>query len=288
MLATQDSNSDLNYILWNGSAWGSTTELTTNTGETKNQPFLFLWNAPPASPPVPVATDDSASTFGERRGHRRRARQRHRSRRRSAVDPVGDAGQRRDRVNNGTEVTYTPNVSFLGVDTFTYVVSDGDDGTDTATVTVTVGSRSCGRSSRGQRNGYSGTTATINAVDPTKTFLTFTVGGGAPSPSSMTITGELTNATTLTFARVGTTGPLTIEWSGSSPPRVSGGVGSRHSAPRRPRPDLLGSSVPVVRADDSRGAALIQIDDFPRAHITSPTNRRLDRRFELGIVVSGR
>ncbi len=42
-------------------------------------------------------------------------------------------------VNNGTDVTYTPNAAWNGVDTFTYTVSDGNGGTDTATVTATVG-----------------------------------------------------------------------------------------------------------------------------------------------------
>ncbi|MGH9909754.1 MAG: Ig-like domain-containing protein, partial [Nitrososphaerales archaeon] len=33
---------------------------------------------------------------------------------------------------------YTPNISFIGTDSFTYTISDGDNGTDTATVTVLV------------------------------------------------------------------------------------------------------------------------------------------------------
>ena len=37
-----------------------------------------------------------------------------------------------------TEVTYTPNEAFYGVDSFTYTISDGNEGTDTATVTITV------------------------------------------------------------------------------------------------------------------------------------------------------
>ncbi|MFC1610846.1 Ig-like domain-containing protein, partial [Myxococcota bacterium] len=41
-------------------------------------------------------------------------------------------------VNNGTDVTYTPNGDFFGVDTFTYTIGDGNGGSDTATVTVTV------------------------------------------------------------------------------------------------------------------------------------------------------
>ena len=42
--------------------------------------------------------------------------------------------------SNGTDVIYTPNAGFTGVDTFVYTVCDADGGTDTATVTVTVGS----------------------------------------------------------------------------------------------------------------------------------------------------
>ena len=34
---------------------------------------------------------------------------------------------------------YTPNANFTGTDTFTYTISDGNGGTDTAMVTVTVG-----------------------------------------------------------------------------------------------------------------------------------------------------
>jgi endonuclease G len=40
--------------------------------------------------------------------------------------------------NNTNSVTYTPNANFFGSDTFTYTVSDGHGGNDTATVNVTV------------------------------------------------------------------------------------------------------------------------------------------------------
>ncbi|QKK05103.1 MAG: tandem-95 repeat protein [Pseudomonadota bacterium] len=39
---------------------------------------------------------------------------------------------------DGTSVTYTPNAGFSGADSFTYTVSDGNGGFDTATVNVTV------------------------------------------------------------------------------------------------------------------------------------------------------
>ena len=38
----------------------------------------------------------------------------------------------------GTTVSYTPNANFFGSDSFTYTISDGNGGTDTATVNVTV------------------------------------------------------------------------------------------------------------------------------------------------------
>ena len=36
--------------------------------------------------------------------------------------------------------TYTPNTNFFGADSFTYEVTDGNGGTDQATVTISVGS----------------------------------------------------------------------------------------------------------------------------------------------------
>lgn len=40
--------------------------------------------------------------------------------------------------NDGADVSYTPNPNFFGNDSFTYTVSDGNGGSDTATVNVTV------------------------------------------------------------------------------------------------------------------------------------------------------
>ncbi len=40
--------------------------------------------------------------------------------------------------NGGTDVSYTPNANFFGSDSFTYTVSDGNGGSDTATVNITV------------------------------------------------------------------------------------------------------------------------------------------------------
>jgi hypothetical protein len=40
--------------------------------------------------------------------------------------------------NGGADVSYTPNANFFGADSFTYTVNDGNGGSDTATVNVTV------------------------------------------------------------------------------------------------------------------------------------------------------
>jgi VCBS repeat-containing protein len=54
-----------------------------------------------------------------------------------ALDSVGSAGNG-SITSDGSSVIYTPNPGFTGVDNFTYTISDGKGGTDTATVTVTV------------------------------------------------------------------------------------------------------------------------------------------------------
>ena len=53
------------------------------------------------------------------------------------VDNVGTPANG-TAVNNGSDVTYTPNTGFTGTDSFDYVVSDGHGGLDTAQVLVTV------------------------------------------------------------------------------------------------------------------------------------------------------
>lgn len=48
MLALQQDGADLQMLLWSGSAWGAVNTLSSNTSETSNQPFVFLWNQRPA------------------------------------------------------------------------------------------------------------------------------------------------------------------------------------------------------------------------------------------------
>ena len=44
MLAVLDENKDLNYVLWDGSAWGTPAEQEIDTGQSDAQPFAFVWD----------------------------------------------------------------------------------------------------------------------------------------------------------------------------------------------------------------------------------------------------
>ncbi|HEX7221032.1 MAG TPA: tandem-95 repeat protein, partial [Burkholderiales bacterium] len=55
-----------------------------------------------------------------------------------SVSAVGTAAHGSVVINADHTVTYTPNANFFGADSFTYTVDDGNGGTDTATVSVTV------------------------------------------------------------------------------------------------------------------------------------------------------
>ena len=51
----------------------------------------------------------------------------------SVTDPANGTA-----VINGDNIDYTPDANFNGSDSFTYTVDDGNGGTDTATVNITV------------------------------------------------------------------------------------------------------------------------------------------------------
>ncbi|MDH5293369.1 MAG: cadherin-like domain-containing protein, partial [Acidimicrobiia bacterium] len=198
-----------------------------------------------------------------------------------SVDSVTQ-GSNGSVVNNGTDVTYTPNASYNGTDSFTYTVSDGNGGTDTATVTVSVSEPvvldDIQKGTATLAGGSSSVTATIAAVDPTRAFLTFSVRGSDANPDNLWVRGTLTNATTVTFTRPGTTGTVTIEW---SVVEFASGV-----TVQRGSQTLTGTTtdVPISAVDLGRSFPIVSMtatgtqfsqNDFARATLTSPTNLRL-------------
>ena len=60
--------------------------------------------------------------------------------------------------------------------------------------------------------GASSVAVTITAVDPAKSFLVFGIEGSDNSPDDLQISGQITNATTLTFERTGTTTSVVLTW----------------------------------------------------------------------------
>ena len=65
MLALQDDGSDLNFFRWNGTSWDTPVEQEINTGEIKNQPFLFLWDQQEAETAVLTSVQDTYIKLGE-------------------------------------------------------------------------------------------------------------------------------------------------------------------------------------------------------------------------------
>ena len=65
MLALQDDGSDLNFVRWNGSSFETPAEQEINTGEIKNQPFLFLWDQQDADKAVLTAVQDTYIKLNE-------------------------------------------------------------------------------------------------------------------------------------------------------------------------------------------------------------------------------
>ncbi|MEW6684353.1 MAG: hypothetical protein AB1451_15760, partial [Nitrospirota bacterium] len=75
---------------------------------------------------------------------------------------------------------------------------DSTNGVQTGTATIAAGATS--------------TTATIGTVVPAQSILWFEVSHNEASPNSGSISGQITNGTTLTFQRQGTTGAVAIRY----------------------------------------------------------------------------
>ena len=104
------------------------------------------------------------------------------------VTDVTDPANGSVTINADGTITYTPNAGFLGVDTFEYTISDGNGGTDTATVTLTVTAANHppaftdDPTNTDQTTTVGGSLVPLKAGDPDGDPYTFILAAGALPP----------------------------------------------------------------------------------------------------------
>ena len=127
-------------------------------------------------------------------------------------------------------------------------------------------------------NGSASTTATITSVDITKSFVVCSTSLGSDvtsSPNYVWVSCQLTNATTVTFARVSTVGTITIQWyvayfsSGVSVQRGSTTL-TTATTNITLTAVTLANSFPITSFRD--GGTVFNGNDFYSAAITTTTN----------------
>ncbi|MGD0101042.1 MAG: DUF2341 domain-containing protein, partial [Acidobacteriota bacterium] len=127
-------------------------------------------------------------------------------------------------------------------------------------------------------NGSASTTATITSVDITKSFVVCSTSLGSDVPSSpndVWATCQMTNATTVTFARASTVGTITIQWyvayfsSGVSVQRGSQSI-TTATTNITLTAVTLANSFPIVAFRE--GGTSFNGNDFPEVSITTTTN----------------
>ena len=136
--------------------------------------------------------------------------------------------------------------------------------------------------------GSTSTTATISSVDMSRAFLTFSIRGNDTSPENMSVGGRLSNATTVAFDRIGTSGDVTIEWSvvefttGVTVQRGTVTPGGSTTNVAIAAVDLT-KSFPLVSMRAS--GVIYEGEDWVRARLTSNTNLELATDGTFGNVI---
>ncbi|MEV4642653.1 Ig-like domain-containing protein [Actinoplanes sp. NPDC049548] len=192
----------------------------------------------------------------------------------------GDGTQRGTADSNGTQVTYHPPVGFSGTVTFTYTVSDGNLGTDTATVTIEVGNALPAAVGDAAHAGYHqavGIDVLGNDGDPNGDTLSVTSAGPA---GNGTVTLE--NDGTLTYTPdAGFSGDDTFSYTasdghggtdtGTVTVTVDNAVPTAAGDPRTIEADNP-VSVPVLLNDsDENTTDVLVIDSFDAASVEGGT-----------------
>ncbi|MDH5522337.1 MAG: right-handed parallel beta-helix repeat-containing protein, partial [Acidimicrobiia bacterium] len=137
-------------------------------------------------------------------------------------------------------------------------------------------------------NASSTVAVTIAPVDPSKAFLTFSVRGNDTSPENISISGRLSNATTVTFDRVGTSGNVVIDW---SVVEFSSGVTVQRGTvtPGGSTTNVAITSVDLTRSfplvSMRAGGVIYEGEDWVRARFTSSTDLELATTNTFGNVI---
>ena len=117
------------------------------------------------------------------------------------------------------------------------------------------------------------------AVDTSKAFLVFGISGNDNSPDDMHVSGQITNGTTVTFERFGTTGNIVVHWYVAE--FLSGVTVQRGTTQMPGVGNPADTNVPIALVDTTKSFPLISFrtngsnfdgGDFVRAKITSGTN----------------
>lgn len=127
--------------------------------------------------------------------------------------------------------------------------------------------------------GSSTTTVSINPVNLGQSILWFQASHNQPAPNNGSISGQMTNSTTLTFSRVGTTGAVTIQWyvtQFSSGVLVQRGTTVKTGTPTMNVPiNPVDLTKTFVLISDLHSGGTYNASTFTRARLTSSTNLEL-------------
>lgn len=144
-----------------------------------------------------------------------------------SISSVGAADNGGTVVNNGTNLTYTPAATFVGTETFTYTISDGRSGSDTATIRVSVDN--------------------VNfppvISEGTSTSVTMDEDG-SPTAFSLTLHATDPDADTLTWS---------LQSQASHGVAIVTGTGTSKTVSYTPAAHYFGSDSFIVRVNDGHG-----------------------------------
>ena len=121
------------------------------------------------------------------------------------------------------------------------------------------------------------TTATLSpSVDLTRSILWYSVTNSGNTVADVAVSGQITNPTTITFARLGTSGTINIKWYVAE---FSSGVSVQRGMTNKSSTQCVNQAISAVDLSntfvlpsDRRGGTIWGDNDFVRVRFTSSTN----------------